>query len=126
MSVPVDLDQLADEMAKYRFAYLMTVSDDGAPHAVAVSPTLQEGQLMIGDMGRHTRQNAQSRPELALVWPPLDIDGYSLIVDGRAKVDGESVLVRPTRAVLHRPAPAPVGADAGEASTCQSDCIPLE
>jgi hypothetical protein len=38
MSVKVDLAKLADTMAEYGGAYLLTVSDDQRPHAVAVQP----------------------------------------------------------------------------------------
>jgi hypothetical protein len=45
-----------------------------------------------------------------LVFPPSKPDGFSLIVDGEAAVDGDGagdgdgVTVTPTWAVLHRPA----------------------
>ena len=38
---------------------------------------------------------------MSLLWPPA-ADGYSLIVDGTARVDGEQVTVDAERAVLHR------------------------
>lgn len=34
MSIPVDLSKLAEAMARYRFAYLLTAGERGAPHAV--------------------------------------------------------------------------------------------
>jgi len=47
-----------------------------------------------------------ARPWVSLVFPPVDhSEGFSLVVDGRAEVDGSFVDVRPTWAVLHRPAP---------------------
>ncbi len=58
--------------------------------------------------GGRSRTNAQARSAVTLVWPPLETDGYSLIVDGDASIDGETVVIRPTGAVLHRPArPSP-------------------
>jgi hypothetical protein len=51
---------------------------------------------------------------VSLLWPPSRPDDYSLIVDGRASVDGSTVQIVPERAVRHRPAP-------GEGS----DCAPL-
>lgn len=123
MSVPVDLDRVAEEMRKYPFAYLMTSAADGRPHAVAVSPIVDGNHLVVPDAGNTTRANARERPAVALVWPPTGIDEYSLIVDGDAQVDGETVTVSSTRAVLHRPAPVPEGA---RGSSCGSDCVPLE
>lgn len=125
MSIPVELVDLAQTMARYRFAYLFTGSDQGAPHVIAVTPTLlPDGSLVIDSVGRRTGQNLQSRPEVGLVWPPADAAQYSLIVDGTARMEGSQVLITPTRAVLHRPAPAP---QAGEPGSCGSDCreIPL-
>jgi hypothetical protein len=40
-----------------------------------------------------------------MLFPPLDEGGMSLIVDGTAEVEGATVLVTPTGAVLHRAAP---------------------
>lgn len=123
MSIPVELPQLADAMSRYRFAYLLTASAHGAPHAVAVSPTLQGSVLVIGNIGRRTRANLLQQPAVALVWPPQDASDYSLIVDGHAAPDGETLRITPTRAVLHRPAP---GADTKEPGACGSDCVELQ
>jgi hypothetical protein len=68
MSVKVDLDQLADALADFTFAYLITVGDDYRAHTVAVAPALVDGILDVGQIGRHTRQYcpAQRRhPDLA-------------------------------------------------------------
>lgn len=34
----MQVSELADAMAVYRFAYLVTISDDGRAHVVAVTP----------------------------------------------------------------------------------------
>jgi hypothetical protein len=120
MSIRVDLSTLGDEMASRPFCYLLTVSDDGRPHAVAVTAELADGRLRA-DAGGRTRANATARPEVSLVFPPAQVDGYSLIVDGTADVDDTCVTVSPLRAVLHRPAPAPEPSDRG----CGSDCVEL-
>ena len=123
MSIPVALPTLADAIARYRFAYLLTSSDGGkAPHAVAVTPVLRGEALVIGDLGSKSRSNAGQRPAVALVWPPKDEGDYSLIVDGQASLDGETLTVVPTRAVLHRPAPAGIEAAPGR---CGADCVEL-
>ena len=122
MSIPVDLSRLAQEMRRYRFAYLMTASERGAPHAVAVTAVLQEGELVVEQAGRRTRDNAAQRPEVALVWPPQSEADYSLIVDGRAEVAGDGLRIAPARAVLHRPAPP---AQAAAPGACGSDCVEI-
>ena len=110
-------------MARYPFAYLLTVSDDGRAHAVAVQPRWNgAGALVIDDTGRRTSSNATARPHVSLVWPPPTIDDYSLIADGDARADGSGLVFTPTKAVLHRPAPAPAATDG---AACGSDCVPL-
>ncbi|MDP9072825.1 MAG: pyridoxamine 5'-phosphate oxidase family protein [Actinomycetota bacterium] len=104
MSVPVDLSGLRDEVDRYGLEpYLITVSDDGRPHAVAVA-VVWDGELMSTGAGSRTASNVADRPAVSLLWPPVDDGGYSLIVDGRAHSDpnGGRILVEPVKAVLHR------------------------
>jgi len=116
--------ELADAMEGYSFAYLMTVTKDGEAHAVAVQPQLRDGAVQLGGVGSRSRANIADRPNVSLVWPPSDFDGYSLIVNGVA-VDGDSmVTVAPTRAVLHRPHDHDAHKAAG--TGCGSDCVPLD
>lgn len=122
MSIPVELSGLAEALERYRFAYLMTAGAIGAPHAVAVTPTLLNGELVIEGTGNRTRANAQERSSVGMVWPPVEEGGYSLIVDGEARMDGEQLRIQPQRAVLHRPAPAP---QSKAANGCASDCVEL-
>lgn len=123
MGIPVELLSLADVIARYRFAYLMTTNANGAPHAVAVSAALQGGELVVIRIGRHTRENALERPAVALVWPPQTESDYSLIVDGQAVVIGELLRITPVRAVLHRSAPSREPMSSG---ACESDCVELD
>ena len=105
MSINVELRDLravAEEQAP--FAYLLTVSDDLRAHAVAVTPGIGDHEITCAG-GNRTCANAQARPAVSLLWPPARPGGYSLIVDGRAVVDGATVQIHPERAVRHRPAP---------------------
>jgi hypothetical protein len=122
MSITVELSSLADVIQRFRFAYLMTNSVKGAPRAVAISPVLQGGELVVNGLGRRTRENALERSTVGLVWPPQSEADYSLIVDGEAAVVGESLRITPTRAVLHRPSPASTAEASG---SCESDCVEL-
>jgi hypothetical protein len=104
------LDGLREQTARFGdSAYVITVTDDGKPHAVAVTVGWDDDTLTFG-AGRTTTANAAERPDVALLWPPVEPGGYSLIVDGcaarRQGASGDGLVVRPTRAVLHRPAPA--------------------
>jgi hypothetical protein len=125
MSVKVDLDGLADALGDFSFAYLVTVGDDYRAHTVAVGPVLTDGTLHIGSVGNSTRRNASAHPDVTLVWPPREPGGYTLIIDGHAEPAVDSIEggldIRPTGAVLHRPATA----GTPTASGCGDDCVPL-
>lgn len=126
MSIPVALDELRAAIeGRAASPYLLTVSDDQRPHSVSVALGWDGDELVMG-AGNRTMANASSRPDVALLWPPDEPGGYSLIVDGTVSGtsgagDGDNVVrVQPTRAVLHRPA-----APAADAGACGSDCVPL-
>lgn len=114
---------LSEVVGEYSFAYLMTVTAQGQAHAVAVQPVLQDGSLQLSGVGTRTRGNIAERPQVSLVWPPRDFDGYSLIVNGEAAEHGSHVSVVPTRAVLHRPHDHEAHREGG--TGCGSDCMPL-
>ena len=124
MSVSVELERVQEEAAQRGpGGFLLTVSDDGRPHVVAVTARW-EGDALVMGAGRSSSRNAGARPHVSVLWPPAEPGGYSLIVDGEAAVaprpDGGEVTLRPTRAVLHRPGPP-----ADDGSSCGSDCVPL-
>jgi hypothetical protein len=122
MSIPVPLDELAQTMQRYPLSYLITVSDGDRVHAVAASAAVQGDRLTVGPLGRRTLANAAERPAVTLLWPPVEPEGYSLIVDGTAEMSDGGVLVSPTRAVLHRAAAGSATASADD-HACVSDCI---
>lgn len=122
MSVKVDLAKLRDTMAEYGGAYLLTVSDDQKPHAVAVQPVMRERAVAVGTLGNRTLANLVARPDVTLLFPPREEGGYSLIVDGRAFTDSSGAGIEPRHAVLHRPADQ---VDQTADSFCGNDCLPL-
>jgi hypothetical protein len=110
MSVPVALEGLREAIENHgSVAYFLSVGADGRPHSVQLGVELTEGQLVVHP-GNSTVANAEARPLVSLLWPPVETGGYSLIVDGTvagvsSSGDGNNfVAVNPTRAVLHRPA----------------------
>jgi hypothetical protein len=127
MSISVELAGLRDAIAETdRSPYLLTVSDKGRPHSVAVSWEWRGDELAM-PVGNRTLANARGCGLVSLLWPPREPGGYSLIVDatvtgtaGTGSGDNELV-VRPTGAVLHRPA----AADGDATSPCSADCVPL-
>lgn len=125
MSVPVDVDELADALRDRPFGYLLTVTDDQRPHAVAVTPSVQDGVLTFSDgLGRRTRAHLLVRPDVTLLWPPTAAGGYTLIADGRITVSGDVATFVPGHAVLHRPVDAAAPVSVGS-SGCGSDCVPV-
>jgi hypothetical protein len=125
MSIAVELAELRAAIDDTdRAPFLLTVSDDGRPHSVAVAATWSGDELEL-PVGNRTLANAAARPLVCLIWPAREPDGYTLIVDGdvtatRGTGAGDNaVRVRPTRAVLHRPAAGPTD------SACGADCVPV-
>ena len=125
MSKQVDVGALADQVATYRYAYLMTVGDSGRVHAVAVHPTVSDGAVVVTEAGSRTLRNVAARPAISLVWPPAADGGYSLIVDGDAQQDDGILRIAPTRAVLHRAAALVIAGGALDEDACRADCIEL-
>jgi hypothetical protein len=123
MSVKVDLDQLADALDGFTFAYLVTVGDDYRAHTVAVEPVLADGAIDVGPVGGGTRRNLALHDDVTLIWPPREPGGYTLIVDGTGQAKDTSLQVVPSRAVLHRKA---VADSPAAAAGCLHDCVPLE
>jgi hypothetical protein len=110
VSIEVPIPELFEQVDRWGFCYLLTVSDDLRTHLLALRPAVAgEGEsrvLRFDAGGGRACRNAAARPEVSLVFPPAEhSDGFSLVVDGGATVDGAFVDVRPTWAVLHRPAP---------------------
>ncbi len=102
MSVPVDVSDLESRLVEFgRTPFLVTTGDDLRPHTTHVVVALDDENL-VSMVGRTTAHNASARSLVALLWMPVETDGYSLIVDGEATVDGSTVRVRPTKAILHR------------------------
>jgi hypothetical protein len=132
MSIPVELADLQAKTTEYTWAYLLTVRPDATPHLVSLSPQW-DGDTLLMSVSAGTARNSTAGATVTLCYPPLDHDGYSLIVDGRAgavdRADGSvpdgKHLIRfdPTGAVLHRSA-AP--GFANSATGCANDCLPVE
>jgi hypothetical protein len=130
VSVSVEQQRVQDEVRRRGpGAFLLTVTDDGRPHVVAVTVDW-DGASLVMAAGRSSVGNATARSGVSLLWPPSEPGGYSLIVDGEATTAGSAtgggrVSVRPVKAVLHRPGSAggPEAPASGEA--CGSDCIPI-
>jgi hypothetical protein len=106
VSIAVGLEELPAKIDEFPTdAYLLTVGDDGRAHSVAVVARWVGDELVV-PAGKTTARNATARSSVALLWPPAERGGFSLIVDADASVDGNEITLRPTKAVLHRPPPS--------------------
>ena len=96
------LDDLAEQLVYYPWCYLVTSGED-RPHLLAVKPLVVKTGLRC-ETGLSSRVNVVRNPLVVMMFPPHEIGGMSLIVDGAAEVNGDGVVVTPTWAVLHRSA----------------------
>lgn len=106
MSVPVALADLPARLAGFEQAFLLTTPRSGERagrvKVVSVAPVLEDGRLRLRAPGRGTLLNVADNPEATLLLAPTDPGAHSLLVDGRAEVDGDDVVLVPAAAVLHR------------------------
>jgi hypothetical protein len=102
VSIAVALEDLPGKLVEYPWCYLVTTGDE-RPHILAVKPSVVTAGLRCAT-GHSSRANVVRNPLVVLMFPPPQPDGFSLLVDGEGAVDGDGVIVKPTWAVLHRPA----------------------
>ena len=116
MSVPVAMDELARRVEEFgTHPFLVTTSPDGRAHVVSITVAFDDAQLSLR-AGRTSRANVAETASVTLLWPG-NKGPYGLIVDGTAHLDGETMTVTPTKAVLHRLA---------DASEALPSCVPIE
>ena len=74
---------LAEAISHYGHnAYLLTVAQDG-PHTSHVTIELR-GSSIGGAVGASATRNIAREPNPSLFWPPTELGGYALIVNGAA------------------------------------------
>ena len=109
MSLAVEPTDLAGVAQKHGpAAYVLTTGADGRPRVIHVAVDVADDGTISAAVGRSAAANAIDRPNVCVLWPPA-ADGFSLIADGTAEVDGEPspethITIAVTSAVRHRPA----------------------
>ncbi len=103
MSIPVEIERLAEALADRGAGYLLTASADGRVKAVTVEPTLIDGVLHC-PASRGSARNLDAHPAATLLFPPTEPRGHTLLVDGTATAGDDGIRFTPASAVLHRPA----------------------
>ena len=107
---------------------MVTVASDGRPHVARASVVARDGSsVVVTGPGRKTRAHVAAGSTVTVLWSPADNNDHTLVVDGRGEThDEETMVVRPTRAVLHRPAPErPAGAEPEPTGACTADCVEI-
>lgn len=109
MSIRVEMAELPGEIVARGPGFLLSSVMDSRPHAAHLTfevATAEDQVELRASAGRTARANCGNRPAVTILWPTVEPGGYSLIVDGEARLDGEEhVIVTAVSAVLHRPAP---------------------
>lgn len=105
----VALEELAARVVEYGpHPYLITAGGQGNPHVVSVTARMTDDHLVV-EAGNTSRANVAASGAATLLWPAAPGGDYSLIVDGAGDVPdtgARALVLRPTRAVLHRVAGA--------------------
>lgn len=87
---------------------MLTTGADERPRVIHVAVAVAGDGTVSAVVGRSAAVNALDRPNVCVLWPPA-ADGFSLIADGIAEVEGEpgpetAITISVTSAVRHRPA----------------------
>lgn len=108
MSISVSIAYIPSLVAG-RWGYVVLAADAGAAaKVVALSPAVSSTRLVFdagtGGMFRRAEQGGMG----TFVVVPNgvgDLGDYSLVIDGTVSTDGDTIVLEPTSAVWHRPAP---------------------
>ncbi len=104
--MPVSLPDLPEQVRRFGHGpYLVTVAGDQTPRATSIA-VRWDGDTLIAGLGRRTAANVRGNGSVTLLWPAPESGRHALIVDGSAALeetrpDGVTVVIRPTKAVLH-------------------------
>ena len=108
MSIRIEPTELAAAVRGRDFVYLVTRGADRS-HVVALKYSVEGSRVTVRGAGRSSASNIERASTVTLVWPPAtrasEHSDYSIVADGTAMIDEESVVVDIVTAVFHRPAP---------------------
>ena len=92
MSFPVARADLGLALQQYAEGYLLTVTPDATTRAVAVRPSVVDGQVVVG-AGRSSSANVAVHPHVTVLCPPTTEKGFTLLIDGTATVAGDEIRI---------------------------------
>ncbi len=102
MSIPISPAQLKDVLARFGSASLITKAD---PHVkiLTVDVLVESGAVIVEEIRESTRANIAADPHVTLIWQTRTRHGWTLIVDGIARLDGDRLRITMESGMLHRP-----------------------
>ena len=104
MTIPVPIERLAETIARFGPAVLVVPSPQGWPRIYTVDSHVAATELVIPAPMSSALDYVAQHPLVSVVWTPVVHHGFTLIVDGWARVEGDDLRVRIDHGVLHRPA----------------------
>lgn len=109
MSISVAVSEIPS-LVEGRWGYVVLATGaDAAAKVVALSPSVSSAHLVFdaGTGGMFRRAEQGGVGTFVVVPNGVGERGeYSLVIDGAVSTDGEMIVLEPTSAVWHRPAPA--------------------
>lgn len=111
MTIPVSVAQLPAAMERFQSAVLITSAGDDWPRIITVDPVMDGEIMLVHCPHQSALARVRENRHVTLVWQPLQHHGMTLIVDGWADVDGETLRVTIDHGMLHRPAAHADGPD---------------
>ena len=111
MSHAVSVADLEQTAGRYGPApFLLYAGRSGSArvnHIVVESITVDGDRALVRcrGFGRGVTERVGASAPLSLLWPAPEPGAFSLIADGVGALDGDSLVVEISAAVLHRPAP---------------------
>ena len=116
---------LREALHQYGQSPYFITSGEFGPHTGIVDVTLTATGLRCA-IGKAAAANIRLRPDVSLLWPPVERGGYSIILNAEATVDAvdgvDIASLAISKAVFHRAGSKP----AGSRGPCPSDCLPIE
>ncbi len=102
MSIPVSPAELPEILTRFGSASLIS---HAVPHVKVhtVDPVIDGEDLVVEPVRESLRANLTADPHVTLVWRPLVHHGWTLIVDGVGRIDGDRLRIVVESGILHRP-----------------------
>ena len=84
MSIPVAAKDILTTIKEYGpSTYLVSATADNHPHVANLTFVIDKNDLIV-TVGKRGTKNLENCPKVTLLWPPKELGGYSLIIDGIA------------------------------------------